>query len=406
MGAALLMVTFGCADQPTAPAVEAPEARVAAGSANRVLSEPASVGWGAESRALVVQARLSPTTAARAYALLAVGQYGAALAADRSTDDGVVSSNGFGDGGRSRYEARRGAVAGASAWILTYLFPSAAAALDQRVVDEGEMGPGDVHPQFTRGRDIGIAIGKRMVTWATKDGFSVPWTGTIPTAPLNETWKGTTVAGAQHAFMLPYSLSSPRQFRSPPPPAFGSPAFLADLQEIRTILDTRRAEKIEIAIERNLSMGTITGLGFFYELASEYILEQGLDELAAARVLALVNAAGSDAVIACWDSKLTYFYIRPSQVDATIALPIGLPNHPSYPSGHSCISGAAAEVLTRFFPQHAAELQTHMIENGLSRMYAGIHYRFDVTAGQVLGRLVGAETLLVDRNRGLFSVIP
>ena len=63
-----------------------------------------------------------------------------------------------------------------------------------------------------------------------------------------------------------------------------------------------------------MSTGTITTLGFFNELASGYIAEQGLDELAAAHVLAVLNAAGSDAVIGCWDSKLHYFYIRPSQV--------------------------------------------------------------------------------------------
>jgi membrane-associated phospholipid phosphatase len=87
-------------------------------------------------------------------------------------------------------------------------------------------------------------------------------------------------------------------------------------------------------------------------------------------------------------------------------LPIGLPNHPAYPSGHSCISGAAAAILTAFFPERAAELEAHVIENGMSRIYAGIHYRFDVTAGQILGRAVGAQVLGVDRDRGLLSVIP
>jgi hypothetical protein len=80
-------------------------------------------------------------------------------------------------------------------------------------------------------------------------------------------------------------------------------------------------------------------------------------------------------------------------------IPIGLPNHPSYPSGYSCISGAAAEILTAFFPERAAELDTHVIENGLSRIYGGIHYRFDVTARQV-ARAVGAQVLRFDRDNG------
>ena len=406
VGAGLVVAgTLGCADQPTAPSADAAIRAAAANATRPFASGLASVRWGAESRALVVQNRLSPTTAARAYGLLAVAQYGAALATGEHTVDGAAASNGFGEGGRSRYELQRGAVAAASARILAYLFPSSATALWQRVDDEGEIGPGGVHPQFTRGRGIGLGIGERMVAWANADGFSTPWTGTIPTGPGK--WTGSPpVAGAQHALMRPYALSSPSQFRSPPPPAFASAEFLAALQEVRTISDTRTAEQLRIAQERNLSTGSITGLGFFNELAEAYIVEHGLDELAATHILAVMNAAGSDAVIGCWDAKLHYFYIRPSQADAAITLPIGLPNHPSYPSGHSCLSGAAAEVLTHFFPDRAAELQTHMIENGLSRIYAGIHYRFDVTAGQVLGRSVGGATLLFDQVNGLMSAIP
>ena len=407
LGSALL-VTFalGCADQPTAPDGEALTVAAALSAHGPASSAPASVGWGAVSRALVVQPpALSPTTTTRAYALLAVGQYGAALAADEQAVDGAIPAVGYGEGGRSRYEARRGAVAAASARILSHLFPSAAATLAQRVVDEGEMGPGGVHPQFTRGVEVGRVIGDRMVAWANADGFSTPWTGTIPTGPGK--WTGSPpVAAAQHAFMRPYSLSSPSQFRSLPPPVFGSPEFVAALLEVRAISDTRTADQLRIARDRNMSTGTITTLGFFNELASAYIAEQGLDELAAAHVLALLNAAASDAVIGCWDSKLHYFYIRPSQADPAITLPIGMPNHPSYPSGHSCISGAAREVLASLFPEHEAELQAHMIENGLSRIYAGIHYDFDVTAGQTLGRAVGGETLLFDQREGLFSVIP
>lgn len=406
VGIGLVMaMAAGCADEPTAP-VQDLRSRAPAVAANSPHTRTlASVAWGAQARVLVTQQRLSPTTAARAYALLAVAQYGAASAAYDGPTDGTLEEDGFGEGGRSRYEAQRGAVAGASARMLTHLFPSAAGSLAQQLEAESRMGPGGVHPQFVRGVAIGTAMGDRMIAWAATDGFSTPWPGSIPTGAGK--WTGSPpVAAASHAAMRPYSLSSPSQFRSPPPPAFGSPAFLADLNEVRTFSDTRTADQLRIARDRNLSAGTITGLGFFHELASTYITEAGLDELSATHVLALVNAAGSDAVIGCWDSKLQYFYIRPSQVDPAITLPIGLPNHPSYPSGHSCISGAAAAVLTAFFPAHAAELEEHVVENGMSRIYAGIHYRFDVTAGQTLGRAVGAETLRVDRERGILSVIP
>src|SRR5437867_7945754 len=102
-----------------------------------------------------------------------------------------------------------------------------------------------------------------------------------------------------------------------------------------------------------------------------------------------------DAVIGCWDAKLTYWFIRPWQADPAITVvpAVGKPNHPSYPSGHSCLSSSAAEVLSAFFPEERAQLDAMVTEAGLSRMYAGIHYRFDIETGQHRGRSVAAFTI-------------
>ena len=69
------------------------------------------------------------------------------------------------------------------------------------------------------------------------------------------------------------------------------------------------------------------------------------------------------------------------------------------------MSGAAATVLTAFFPEHADAFHQRMIDNGNSRMYAGIHYRFDVEAGQALGRAVGEWALQYDEQRGLLAAV-
>ena len=71
-------------------------------------------------------------------------------------------------------------------------------------------------------------------------------------------------------------------------------------------------------------------------------------ELESARILAYANAAEFDASIACFGTKFTYWYIRPTQADPAITIPAGLilPNHPSYPSAHSCSTGAWQGVLT------------------------------------------------------------
>jgi hypothetical protein len=87
-----------------------------------------------------------------------------------------------------------------------------------------------------------------------------------------------------------------------------------------------------------------------------------LNEHTATRILALANMAAFDANIACWDAKFTYFLIRPSQADPAITLPIGLPNHPSYTSGHSCNTASYAAVLAHFFPRDAARLQAMVVK--------------------------------------------
>jgi membrane-associated phospholipid phosphatase len=125
-----------------------------------------------------------------------------------------------------------------------------------------------------------------------------------------------------------------------------------------------------------------------------------LSERQATHLYALMSATMFDAAIGCWDAKLTYWYIRPWQADPAIALfaPVGRPYHPSYPSGHSCVSSSGAEVLSTFFPDQRAQLDAMVTEAGLSRMYGGIHYRFDITAGQTLGRSVARFAIALDAS--------
>ena len=85
--------------------------------------------------------------------------------------------------------------------------------------------------------------------------------------------------------------------------------------------------------------------------------------------------------------------VRPWQADPGISTPIGQPPHPSYPSGHTCSSGAAAGVLASLFPARAAELEQLAVEACDSRVYAGIHYRFDAEAGMAIGRQAATRTL-------------
>ena len=80
--------------------------------------------------------------------------------------------------------------------------------------------------------------------------------------------------------------------------------------------------------------------------------------------------------------------IRPSQAEPLITLVFPLPNYPAYPSGHACLTSSAARVLEHFFPARTTEFESLVTEAGLSRIYAGIHFRFDIDAAWVLGRAV------------------
>jgi hypothetical protein len=140
-----------------------------------------------------------------------------------------------------------------------------------------------------------------------------------------------------------------------------------------------------------------------------------------ARLFALLNMAQADATFAIWDAKYTYNFWRPvtaipaagtdgnpdTAADPTWTPFLVTPNHPSYTSGHSGVSGAAAAVLAAFFgtddiafsfssdslpgvTRSYASFSAALQECSDSRVYAGIHWRFDVQVGQVMGGEVGA----------------
>ena len=124
------------------------------------------------------------------------------------------------------------------------------------------------------------------------------------------------------------------------------------------------------------------------------LLEHGTNSATSARVLAAVNIALIDAGIACWEAKYTFWYIRPPQLDSELKSVFPPPNHPSYPAAHGCFSTAAATVLAARLPA-AIAIGCWRIgkEAAEARIWAGIHYRFDIDAGQEIGRRVGERTL-------------
>jgi len=402
---ALALVSACASDQP---GVAGPSSRVDASSEGVPFNEGlASPVWQQKARDLVAGAKFSPLAGGRAYPLLGVAQYLAVQRAEAAAGipnvESNASGNGIGSGGRERLETDRGAVAGASVVVLSYLFPASVQVLEDLVTAQANAGPGQPQAAFAAGEAIGRAAGAEMVAHGRVDGFSNPNTAVAPLGPgfwTSSTVPPTPTAGGQLPGMTRWFLTSANQFRLGPPPTFGGSAFNTVLAEIRQISDTRTAEQIQIANFWALNPGTPTPPGFWLDQASQEIAAHGLSEREATHVFALVSSTVADAQIGCWDSKLTYWFIRPWNADPgiTTLATVGRPNHPSYPSGHSCVSSAAAEVLSTFFPERRTDLEAMVIQAGLSRMYAGIHYRTDIEGGQNLGRSVALFTIAADAS--------
>src|SRR5207244_11494810 len=147
-------------------------------------------------------------------------------------------------------------------------------------------------------------------------------------------------------------VNSASQLRPGPPPAFGSAAFVTARDEIRQLSDSRTAGQIGIATFWALSTGTPTTAGYWIQVGTDGINAHALSEREATHLYALLSATMCDAQIGCWDAKETYWFNRPWQADAliTVVAAVGKPNHPSYPSGHSCLSASGRRGRASSFP--------------------------------------------------------
>lgn len=177
------------------------------------------------------------------------------------------------------------------------------------------------------------------------------------------------------------------------PPAPGSAEFTKDAEEMKDIAKKLTPSQRKIANWWSDGLGTYTPPGHWNRRTKEYIVKYEMNPLRAARTFAYLNMAVMDAGIACWDSKYYYHYPRPIQTINGFKTILGTPNFPSYPSGHSTFSGAAAEVLAYIFPAEADVVRAWALEAAESRILGGIHYRFDSESGIQQGKDVAAYTL-------------
>ncbi len=299
----------------------------------------------------------------------------------------------------ARQQGRKpdGAAAGAAAAVLVYAFPAEEQAITGRLTRETAAIGADGRADFAAGVEIGRTAAAQVIASAKEDRSNLALTGQVPSSPdkwISRAQPAQPPLGPRLGEMRPFFLTTGADFRAPAPPPVDSPKFRAEVLEVRTVSDRRTVEQLRIAqYWENLSGAFAAGQ--WNSVARDAISSHGLSEAEAARILALMHMAGVDATIACHDSKYVYWVPRPTQVDPGIVLAIGVPNHPSYPSNHACISGTNGLVLDAMFPDQHGRYFAMGKQAGESRVYAGIHYRMDLDSGFDIAHKVAAKAIAV-----------
>ncbi len=299
-----------------------------------------------------------------------------------------------------------------------------------------------------RAKDNGIALGKAaalsIITSRQDDHFnqeaSYTWHPMAPGvyAEFNE-HSGTPegfVFGAGWAKAKPFLLKTSNQFRSPPPPVINSDAYTNAFNEVKAF--GRFESEVRTKDQHHLAMWWKEFVENSHnKLARELILKEKLNIMQAARTLALLNMTIYDAYVNVFDNKFFYNHWRPYTAIRWAANdnnPNTLPDttwdnlhkhtyaFPSYPSAHGTASSAAMKVLAEtlgkgdtynftmttdsvdaagpFSPKLKMVPATRSFESfssagleaALSRVYLGIHFRYDSEEGHALGNSIGEFT--------------
>jgi len=285
------------------------------------------------------------------------------------------------------YPSEHAVTAGAAAAVLEYLFPDQATQWAD-MADEGAASrvmagvafPSDVFS----GLDLGQNIGRAVIAFAQSDGSGQPFNGSYPPSP--GVWSSNTPVAPLAGSWKPWVLTSAQDFRPGPPPLFGSDAANGQYAAVKNL---SRSNGIN-------HLAWFWQPGFFQPWLQQVDLEifqnhLDLNAPRAARAYAYETIAQHDATLACWDTKYTYLELRPSQADPTISTLFANPQHPGYPSGHACASGASAAIMSALFPNDALLFTSMANDAGTSTFDAGIHTQLDVSEGLKLGTQVGQQ---------------
>ena len=313
------------------------------------------------------------------------------------------------------------AVSAAAHSVLVGSFPDKKAQLDAAL----EHALKDVKPGGDKDRGIilGEDAAQAILTLRSKDGAFADPVGKLDNPDKPGLYQATPpmpfVFAPFWTTMPTFALKSPSQFRVAPMPALTSKEYAENFNEVKRIgtkeSSTRTAEQTFIA-------------KFWYEFSEigwnrvtvTAVRDANLDLVTTVRLFALVNMGLADSYTAGWDSKFHHNFWRPytairaasrdnndqTSEEAAWEPLMNTPPVHDFPSTHSVLGSAAATILagtigdrsftmtsTSAEPANATRTLKSFtyaaIENGDSRVFAGIHFRFSCESGLSLGRDIG-----------------
>lgn len=366
----------------------------------------------------------NPPYAARAYAYVSAAQYDALVAAyyykklynrpapykvDATINVLVPQSD------LPSYPSEDAVVEGAAVEMMKLLFPGDQEYIQQKAEEHKRariISGANVRSDIEAGEALGKAVAQKFVTRARGDragtagGTPTDWAKleTDCMAKGETPWYSLEVPkrppmlplfGKVKAFLFD-SLTA-ISLRPGPPPLTASKKMQDETEEIYSLIKNDTRDHYRIVHYWADGAGTSTPSGHWDAIAAEDFIKKNYSEVRWARNMALLNMSLMDAAIVCWDTKYFYFNPRPTQMNAKIKTLTGIPNFPSYISGHSTFSGAAATILSYIIPDRATAYDDLAREASVSRMLAGIHYRADCEVGLETGKKVG--NYAVDRGK-------
>ncbi|MES2795839.1 MAG: phosphatase PAP2 family protein [Bacteroidota bacterium] len=314
------------------------------------------------------------------------------------------------------YPSEDAVVAAASYAVLIAMFPGEIPFLDSKLAEAKNAryyAGMNVESDIIAGDALGKAVAAKVMARAKTDGMAAANNQTL-TAGFIEAAKARGIKDVWVSQetpirppMLPnygavatwnFDKATMGQIRPAIPYIVGSTEWQKDFDELSKINGKQTREQARIANYWADGPGTYTPPGHWHRTAANAALEAKFSEVRMARTMALLGTAEMDAGIACWETKFYYYTPRPQQFGLKTS--IGLPNFPSYTSGHSTFSAAAATVLGYIFPEKASIFNEQATESSNSRVYGLIHYRVDCSMGLVHGKKIGEYAIERGKSDG------